>query len=625
MRKPDGDCNRANDHAEHLDGYSSSATSGGAGSCGGAGYRAGTVRPGAGTALAAYHSRARVHRSGNTATGDNGDAGGAERQPDGARCAETPADHHETIHAVCLPAVPEIAYVGGAIHTQDDDRPLAQSLLARGGRIVAVGTTDEVLALASPAVETVDLAGRVVLPGFVDAHCHLELTATHLAYAVHAFGAELGSIERIVDVVRTAAARTPPGEWIVARSDFALHRLVTERRPIVRGDLDAAISDHPCVVFAGLHACTLNTAALRATGLLDGSAVLPRGSAIDLETGRAKELWDWLPLPRYSRDQIANAIRDEGRARWTSRGVTTIAELPFTRAGIGALQDLHRRGELPTRVGLWLHTPLLGSVEQLTGPGYETGFGDEWLSHRGIKLFVDGTGTDIDGNAEADIKWSQVELDHMVRTAHVAGQQLWMHVAPTLAAAEMALLAVQRAQAAYPRADHRHRIEHIGDMRPVPDLLERIRAAGIIVVTTPQFTYSYGDLAPEDACTPLRSLHAMGFRPPGNSDATGTQREALNPWHSIWCAMAHRSQGGASVAPEESIDMAEALRVHTRDAAVACHMDDRGVLSEGRLADLVVLDADPFTTPLDDVPQMPVAMTVIGGVSQPVGQPSPSK
>ena len=509
----------------------------------------------------------------------------------------------------------DIAYVGGKIHTQDDARPLAQSLLARGGRIAAVGTTEEVLALAAPGVETVDLAGRVVIPGIVDAHCHLELTATHLAYAEKAFGSELGSIARIVDVVREAAARTPAGEWIVVRSDVAVQRLVAERRPIVRSDLDDAAPGHPCVVFAGLHTVTLNSMALGVTGLLDGSATLPRGAAINLESGRGKELWDWLPLPRYSRAAIADAIRDEGRARWTARGVTTIAELPFTHDGIGAFQDLRRRGELPTRIGLWLHTPLLGSVEQLTGAGYETGFGDEWLSLGGIKLFVDGTGADIDGNAELDIKWSQDELDHMVLTAHVAGQQLWMHVAPTLEAAEMALLAVQRAQAVHPRTDHRHRIEHIGDMRPNADLLGRIRAAGILVVTTPQFTYSYGDLAPDEACTPLRSLHALGFRPPGNSDATGTQREALNPWHGIWCALAHRSESGVHIAPEEAIDMAEAIRMFTRDAAVACHMDDRGVLSEGRLADLVVLDADPFTTPLADVPEMPVAMTVIGGVA----------
>lgn len=71
------------------------------------------------------------------------------------------------------------------------------------------------------------------------------------------------------------------------------------------------------MIFAGLHAVTLNAAALRVTGLLDGSATLPRGSAIDLDSGRGKELWDWLPLPRYSRAAIADAIRDEGRARWT--------------------------------------------------------------------------------------------------------------------------------------------------------------------------------------------------------------------------------------------------------------------------------------------------------------------
>ncbi len=256
----------------------------------------------------------------------------------------------------------DIAYVGGKIHTQDDAQPLAQSLLARDGRIAAVGTTEEVLALAAPGVETVDLAGRVVIPGIVDAHCHLELTATHLAYAEKAFGSELGSIARIVDVVREAAARTPVGESIVVRSDVAVQRLVAERRPIVRSDLDDAAPGHPCVVFAGLHTVTLNSMALRVTGLLDGSATLPRGVAINLESGRGKELWDWLPLPRYSRAAIADAIRDEGRARWTARGVTTIAELPFTHDGIGAFQDLRRRGELPTRIGLWLHTPLLGSV-----------------------------------------------------------------------------------------------------------------------------------------------------------------------------------------------------------------------------------------------------------------------
>ena len=97
------------------------------------------------------------------------------------------------------------------------------------------------------------------------------------------------------------------------RSDVAVQRLVAERRPIVRSDLDAAAPGHPCVVFAGLHTVTLNSMALGVTGLLDGSATLPRGAAINLETGRGKELWDWLPLPRYSRAAIATRAGPAGR------------------------------------------------------------------------------------------------------------------------------------------------------------------------------------------------------------------------------------------------------------------------------------------------------------------------
>ncbi len=495
----------------------------------------------------------------------------------------------------------------------DDHAPHAEALLVRDGRIVRVGPTAAIRAAAPPGTEVVDLRGRHVIPGFVDGHCHLELSATHLAYALHCFAADHGSLAGIVAAVDRTAERTPPGEWIVGRADFALHLLVTERRPLTRADLDAATTDHPVVVFSGLHICTLNTAALEATGILDGSATLPRGSAVEIETGRAKELWDWLPLPTYEREAIATAVRDEGRARWTSRGVTTVAELPFTREGIRAFQLLRRRRELPVRLALWLHVPRLGSVRELTAMGLETGFGDEWLSLGGIKLFVDGIGCRIDGTPEADLKWDQEELDAMALEAHRAGLQLWMHVAPTVEAAEMALLAVQRAQAAAPWDDHRHRIEHIGDMRPDPDLLRRIGAAGIIPVTTPQFTYSYGDLAPDEAATPLRTLHSMGLRPPGNSDATGTQPEAIDPWHSIWCALAHVSRSGTPICPEEAIGMEEALRVMTRDAAHACHLDDRGRLAPGYLADLVVLGTDPATVLLDEVPSMPVEATVIGG------------
>ena len=231
----------------------------------------------------------------------------------------------------------------------------------------------------------------------------------------------------------------------------------------------------------------------------------------------------------------------------------------------------------------------------------------------GVKLFVNGAGVDAHGKPVVDLKWTQEELDEVVWKAHEAGLQLWLHVAPTREAASMALDSLERALAKLPRRDHRHRIEHVGDMKPDRALLERARRLGVVPVTTPQFVYSYGDTDPEGSCSPVRTLHELGFRVPGNSDCTGTQFEAANPFHGIWCALARRTRGGTILDEGERIQLDAALRMFTADAAFACHMDDRGTLEPGKLADLVVLGRDPWQTPVDELPELPVDMTVIGG------------
>lgn len=502
--------------------------------------------------------------------------------------------------------------MGGRILTMDAGGRRAGGLAARDGRIVAVGDADEILAGLPGDAEVIELGGRVVLPGFVDAHCHLELSATHLAFAVGCFVPPHRSLADICVALADRARETPAGEWIVGRANFSLERWVEEDRPLVRHDLDEAVPDHPAVVLSGLHVCTLNTRALEVTGLLAG-APLPPGASIELASGRATELWDWLPLPSYGREEVAAAVRDLGGRLFRSRGVTSIGEIPFTADGIHAFQELRRRGELPARLRLWYHVPRLASVETLESLGLESGFGDEWLAVGGVKLFVDGAGVDAVGQPVVDLKWTQDELNEVVWRAHAAGLQLWLHVAPTHRAATMALDAIELALARLPRADHRHRIEHIGDMKPDLQLLARVRELGVIPVATPQFVYSYGDADPEGSCAPLRTLHELGFRVPGNSDCTGTQPEAANPFHGIWCALAHQARSGAIVAGDETIELEAALRMFTADAAHGCHMDDRGVLEPGSLADLVVLGRDPFETPLDELAELPVDMTVIGG------------
>jgi len=188
-----------------------------------------------------------------------------------------------------------------------------------------------------------------------------------------------------------------------------------------------------------------------------------------------------------------------------------------------------------------------------------------------------------------------------------------MHIAPSREAASMALTALERAIDRLPQADHRHRVEHLGDMKPDMELLQRALALGVIPVATPQFLYSYGDAAPEESCSPLRTLQGLGFRVPGNSDSTGTQPEAANPFHGIWCALAHRTRGGSTIEEHERVGLDAAIRSFTADAAFACRMDDRGTLAHGALADLVVLGEDPWSVPQDDLPALPVDLTVIGG------------
>ncbi|MHB1433194.1 MAG: amidohydrolase, partial [Streptosporangiaceae bacterium] len=383
--------------------------------------------------------------------------------------------------------------VNGDVVTMDPAQPRASAVAMTGGRILSVGDSDDLRRRFPHAAEN-DLAGRVVIPGFVDAHCHFELTTSHLAYAVPLHAPPHGSLREICETLRHAAAETPGDGWIVGRANFGLHQFVAEQRPITRADIDAVVPDRPVVVYSGMHVSTLNTAGMRASGLLDG-AVPPRGVLFDPESGRGTELWSWLPAPGFGTARIADAMARLGGDMFTARGVTSINDVVHSADGVRAYQLLRREGRLPARVDVRWVSPVLLPSSSLAATGLETGFGDSWLRAGGIKLFIDGAGHDLDHRPLLDLKWDQDELDAEVETAHRAGLQLMMHVqAPE--SVDMALLALERAITRFPRADHRHRLEHAGDLPPDAARLRRMRDLGVVPVATPQFLYSYGDAQP---------------------------------------------------------------------------------------------------------------------------------
>jgi predicted amidohydrolase YtcJ len=418
-------------------------------------------------------------------------------------------------------------------------------------------------------------------------------------------------LAEICETLRSHMDKVPPDGWLVGRADFGLHQYVDEQRPLTRQDLDAAIPDIPTVVYSGMHVCTLNTAGLKASGLLDG-AQLPQGSSVDIPSGRGLELAHWLPNPNFGVAATAEAIQLLGSQMFASRGVTTVTDIVATSDGIRAYQLLSRERRLPFRIDLRYHSPTILTSTDLAATGLESGFGDGWIRIGGIKLFIDGAGHDFAGNTVVDLRWEQPDLDAEVEKAHRAGLQLMMHVQST-EAIDMALAALERAQTRWPRHDSRHRLEHAGDMPFDPERLTRMKQLGVIPVGTAQFLYSYADAKPDVNQPPLKSLQEWGFRVPGNSDSTGSQPEAANPFHGIWCAMTRTTRLGTLLSPDERLDLQSAIRMYTADAAYACHLSDRGTLTPGLLADFVVMGEDPFRIPVDELPTIPVDAVSLDG------------
>ena len=249
-------------------------------------------------------------------------------------------------------------------------------------------------------------------------------------------------------------------------------------------------------------------------------------------------------------------------------------------------------------------------------------FGDDWLSIGGIKLFVDGVMSHAEGYYMPDLKWTQAELNEIVQKAHDAGFQLWLHTLSPVAI-RCAVEAFENAITRNPRLDHRHRIEHCGDRWTrlftdgtpfVPDALKaKIKRLGLVPVSTPQHISAF----PDRPGVPSRTLLHEGFLFPGASDTTGAQPESCNPWYGIGCLVTRKNLYGQVLTPQECLTPLEALRVNTLYGAW-CGFEEhkKGSLEPGKLADFCVLNEDLLTMDPQEIQNMTVAATVVGGKAQ---------
>jgi predicted amidohydrolase YtcJ len=511
----------------------------------------------------------------------------------------------------------------------------AEAMLIRDGRIATVGHAERVRA-AAPGAEMVRLGGATVIPGLIDAHCHVA-DIGYLAAAADCGQPSAPDIAAIQARLKQAAERTPDGTWVTG-AGYAEYKLREGRHP-TRTELDEAVPNRPAVLYhTSLHVCVLNTAALQEAGFADGQPDPPGGAFGRDSEGRLDGVVYEAPMFALFEQNIRRDIARAGAAgttivqtageRLAGFGLTSACDADMRRDTFAAFAEADAAGQLRQRIyGLVVHD----QVDWLLGAGLQ-GRHSGQLATEAVKIWADGGmssrtaaigGTyPVPPHGSGILYFERDELTEMVRDFDARGFQVCIHAQGDRAIeivldAYAAVLSsgLSSGVAAGAGNPRRHRIEHGGAM--YPPLAARAAALGIVVASQPGFLSSLGDgfLAafPEtgDELYAFASWQRAGITVAGSSDAPVI---TADPRIGIRDAIARRTGDGRVLGPAERLTARDALALYTTQAAYACHRENEiGSLEPGKLADFVVLEQNPLETEPGLIPDIDVLATVLGG------------
>jgi len=500
----------------------------------------------------------------------------------------------------------------------------AQAMLIRDGRIAALGPAEAVRAAASPGAAAVRLDGATVIPGLIDAHCHVA-DVGYLAAAADCSQPSAPGIAAIQARLREAAERTPDGAWVTG-GGYAEYKLTENRHP-TRADLDQAVPGRPAVLYhTSLHACVLNTAALREAGFADDQPDPPGGAFGRDGEGRLDGVVYEAPMfalfARNLKQDLARLsasgpglVRAAGQ-KLAAFGISCAGDADLRRDTFAAFAEADAAGQLSQRIyGLVVHDET-GAVPA----GRHSGR----LATEAVKIWADGGmssrtaaihGTyPVPPYGSGILSFERDELTEMVRAFDARGLQVCIHAQGDRAIETVldAYAAVLTPGAGNPR---RHRIEHGGAM--YNHLTERAAELAVVIASQPGFLSGLGDgfaAAFPDSCDELyafASWQRAGITVAGSSDSPVI---TADPRIGLRDAILRQTSDGRVLGPGERLSAREALALYTTQAAYACHREDEiGSLEPGKLADFTVLDASPLEIAPERIPDIAVLATVVDG------------
>lgn len=501
-------------------------------------------------------------------------------------------------------------------------------------KVLSAGSDAEIKPLIGPKTRVIDLKGRLATPGLNDSHLHLVSLGMTMGW-VDSKPEAAPTLETLLEAIAARAARSKPGEWILSRG-YDQTKLDVGRHPY-REELDRAAPNNPVMLVRTCgHIAICNSEALRLGGI-DEKSPTPQGGLIEQENGRLTGLLAenarapvQAAIPAASEEDIIAGI-ERGGHYLLSLGITSCMDAAVgQKGGFGEIAAYHRAkrdGRLPVRT--WL--TLLGDdgrsiVPQCYEAGLISGTGDDMLMVGAVKLFLDGSAGGRtawmtepylgEDKTTGVWMWEDAELERMVLDAHKKGYQLACHAIGD-AAIEQLITAYEKALAAYPDPDRRHRIEHCGFS--TPEQHERMVKAGIYPCPQQVFIHDFGDayvkvLGPERALPsyPFRTWFDLGLKPATGSDAPVCDP---NPFPNFHTMLTRETWKGTVMDAAQCVSIEEALQAYTEFGAFSQKQEKvKGRLAPGFLADVAVFSRDLLTAdPADILKDTRCDLTILGG------------
>jgi predicted amidohydrolase YtcJ len=529
----------------------------------------------------------------------------------------------------------DVIYFGGDIITMDENNPTAEAVAVKDGLVLAVGSKSDVLKTKGVATQIIDLGGRTMLPGFIDGHSHFFQAAMIADYANVSAPpvGKAGSIAGIIAVLQEHLAQKPlkPGEWLIGYGYDG--SALSDGRDATRDDFDPYFSDNPMVlVHVSGHGCVLNSAGFKAVGI-DANTPTPPGGVTVRKPGSnepAGLLMEnsmfpiLLALPKPSPQMLLEHLTT-AQQMYASNGYTTVQDAPVEPKVMPLYHQAAEEGRLFLDLnGYWESHAFLSSAKP--GADYRSPAANHYRL-AGVKVIADGspqgrtayfTKPYLTGGPRGEKNWRGTPIvppEHVnavVKLAYECDAQVLVHCNGD-AAIDMLLDAHQAAGAPEGR---RTTVVHSQFVRR--DQLDLYAKYGINASFFTNHAFFWGDVHVENLgeeraffMSPMNTARALGLHMTNHSDFLVTP---LDPLFILWTAVNRTSRRGRVIGSGERVSVLDGLKALTIDGAYQYFEEGRkGSITVGKLADLVILTANPMKVEASTIKDIRVAETIKDG------------